>query len=93
MFYVYILTNRPKGMLYIGFTSDLKKRVYEHRVGVIEGFTKRYGTHRLVYYESGDDYDAVLQREKRLKEWNRIWKFRLIEETNPAWRDLYDDIL
>ncbi len=93
MHFVYILTDRPKGTLYIGFTSDLKKRVFEHKNRSVEGFTQRYGLDRLVFYEVGDDYDAMLRREKRLKEWNRIWKFRLIEEMNPAWRDLWKDIL
>jgi len=93
MYYVYILASKPKGTLYIGFTSDLKIRVFEHKNRFVEGFTKRYDVDQLVYYESGEDYDAMLQREKHLKEWNRIWKFRLIEETNPTWRDLYEDIL
>lgn len=93
MHYVYILASKPKGTLYIGLTSDLKKRVFEHKCRLVEGFTKQYGVDQLVHYESGEDYDAMLQREKRLKEWNRVWKFRLIEETNPAWRDLFGDIL
>jgi putative endonuclease len=93
MYYVYILASKPKGTLYIGFTSDLKGCVFAHKNQLAEGFTKRYGIHQLVYYEACEDFETALQREKRLKEWNRMWKFRLIEETNPAWRDLWMDIL
>ncbi len=92
-YFIYIMTDRPKGTMYVGFTSDLRKRVYEQRTEAVDGFTKRYSLKWLVHYEMGDDHDAMLQREKRLKEWNRIWKFRLIEEKNPAWRDLWEDII
>ncbi len=92
MYYVYILASRKNGTIYIGQTSDLKKRVHEHKEGVVEGFTKRYGVKMLVYYEAIEDFEAALQREKRMKEWNRIWKLHLIESKNPAWRDLFDDL-
>lgn len=92
MYYVYILASRRNGTIYIGFTSDLRKRVFEHANGIVEGFTKQYGVKTLVYYEAIDSYEDALQREKRLKEWNRIWKLHLIESKNPAWRDLSDDL-
>lgn len=87
MYYVYILASRRNGTLYIGLTSDLRKRVYEHENGFADGFTKKYGVKTLVYYESIESFDSALQREKRLKEWNWIWKLRLIETENPTWRD------
>ena len=92
MYYVYILASERNGTIYIGLTSDLKKRVYEHKNGIVEGFTKRYGVKMLVYYEAIDNFETALQREKRMKEWNRIWKLHLIESKNPAWRDLSDDL-
>ncbi len=87
--YVYIMSNKPQGTLYIGVTSDLSRRVYEHREKLIEGFTSRYGLHCLVYYESFDDIRAAIQREKTLKHWSRAWKLALIHEQNPEWEDLY----
>ena len=87
---VYIMTNRPNGTLYVGVTSDLARRVWEHREGVADGFTKRYGLKRLVYVEPYDDILAAIQREKNLKHWSRAWKVRLILEVNPSWDDLYD---
>jgi putative endonuclease len=91
-FFVYILTNKPRGVLYIGFTSDLKKRIWEHKNKLVDGFTKKYNLTRLVYYESGDDGNAVLERERQLKNWHRDWKINQIEKDNPSWDDLYDSI-
>ena len=90
---IYIMASKRNGTLYIGVTSDLKKRVWEHREGAVDGFTKKYNVHMLVYYELFDEmYDAIT-REKRLKKWNRAWKIRLIEEKNPGWHDLWNQIL
>ena len=91
-FYVYILSSQRRGTLYIGVTSNLIKRVYEHKNGVIDGFTKKYGVHQLVYYEIAKDSKTALSRERQLKKWNRLWKIRLIEEHNPEWDDLYDSL-
>ena len=88
---VYILASRRIGTLYIGVTSDLFGRVVLHKQDLIEGFTKRYGVHRLVYYEMHDTMPAAILREKRLKKWNRAWKTRLIESMNPEWADLFDE--
>jgi putative endonuclease len=88
-FYVYILASRIGGTLYIGVTSDLIKRVYEHRTAGVPGFTSEHGVYRLVYFEQFDDIENAIRREKRLKKWNRAWKIRLIEERNPNWDDLY----
>lgn len=90
---VYILASKRNGTLYIGVTSDLRKRIWEHREGFVEGFTKKYNVHRLVYYELFDDMYNAITREKRLKKWNRAWKIRLIEEKNPYWDDLWQQIL
>jgi putative endonuclease len=90
--YVYIMTNRPNGTLYIGVTSDLVRRVWEHRESVQEGFTKRYGLKRLFYYEEHASIVEAIAREKAMKHWPRAWKVRLILQTNPAWRDLWEDI-
>ena len=91
-YYVYILASRIGGTLYIGMTNNLVRRVFEHRSKVAAGFTKRYGVVRLVYYEQYDDVENAIRREKRLKNWNRAWKVRLIEEKNPNWVDLYPAI-
>jgi putative endonuclease len=92
-FFVYIMTNKRNGTLYVGVTSDLFQRVFEHKNSLQDGFTKKYGIKRLVYFEeAGDSYEAIT-REKQLKKWNRKWKLRLIEEFNPDWNDLYDEIL
>ena len=89
-YYVYILASKRNGTLYIGLTNDLARRVYEHKNGLIEGFTKRYGVTRLVYYETFNNiYDAI-SCEKRMKKWKRKWKIELIEEHNPEWNDLYE---
>jgi len=90
---VYILTNSPNGTLYVGVTNDLVRRVWEHRTAAVSGFTKRYGLKRLVYYESHDDINAAIAREKHLKKWRRSWKIELIERENPRWNDLYDSLL
>jgi len=92
-YYVYILASKPRGTLYIGVTNDLIRRVQEHRDDIIGGFTKRYDVHLLVYYEQCTDVSAVIWREKRLKKWNRAWKIKLIETSNPEWRDLYPDLI
>jgi putative endonuclease len=92
-FHVYILANKRNGTLYIGMTNDLKRRVYEHKVGLNEGFTKQYDVHHLVWYEPAATAEAAITREKQLKKWNRAWKLRLIEERNPTWTDLYDEIV
>ena len=86
---VYILANRRNGTLYVGVTSDLPRRVWEHKSGVAEGFTKRYGVHRLVHAEFHATMEEAILREKRIKKWRRAWKIRLIQEANPDWRDLY----
>jgi putative endonuclease len=92
-YFVYILASRRNGTLYIGVTSDLIKRVYEHKSDLVDGFTKRYAVHDLVYFETVDDIDSAIAREKQIKRWNRVWKVRLIEKLNPHWRDLYLDLL
>jgi putative endonuclease len=88
-YYVYILASKRNGTLYIGVTNDLVKRVYEHKNGLIEGFSKKYGVHMLVYYEQTNDSYSAIEREKRLKKWKRQWKIELIQKSNPGWRDLY----
>jgi len=92
-YYVYILASKRNGTLYIGVTDDLIRRVYEHKNDLIAGFTSKYRVHKLVYYEQVDDIQSAIQREKRLKKWNRRWKLELIEKINPDWRDLYDELL
>jgi len=91
-FAVYILASRRNGTLYVGVTSDLVKRVWEHRVGCVEGFTKRHGVKQLVWYDVCDDAITAITREKQIKKWNRGWKLKLIEQKNPEWRDLFTDI-
>jgi putative endonuclease len=90
--WIYILTNKPGGTLYVGVTNDLVRRVYEHRNGFVAGFTKRYGLKRLVYFEQFDDIQTAIQREKNIKHWPREWKIDLIVSQNPDWRDIYDEI-
>lgn len=90
---VYILASQRNGTLYIGVTSDLVQRVWQHKNDVADGFTKKYGVHTLVYFELLDDMENAIIREKRLKKWNRAWKLRLIEEKNPDWNDLYASIV
>jgi putative endonuclease len=91
-YYVYILASRRNGTLYIGVTSDLLKRIYEHKQNLIDGFTKKYSVHALVYYEAHNNIEEAITREKQIKKWERAWKMRLIEEMNPEWDDLYDQI-
>jgi len=90
-YYVYILTNQKNGTLYIGVTNDLIRRIHEHKNYLNNGFTKKYRVHQLVYYESTDEIDTAIAREKQLKNWSRKRKIDLIEETNPQWKDLYDE--
>lgn len=90
--YVYILSSARNGTLYIGVTSDLVRRVWEHREGLLDGFTKRYGVRTLIYFEAFDDIRDAIAREKAMKKWNRDWKLRIIEEANPGWKDLYPSI-
>jgi len=90
---VYILASKRNGTLYVGATSDLVKRGWEHRTNVVEGFTKRYSVRELVYYEMHEDMMSAITREKQLKKWRRAWKVRLIEERNPEWRDLWLEIV
>ncbi|MBX4200660.1 GIY-YIG nuclease family protein [Candidatus Parcubacteria bacterium] len=91
-YYVYILASKRNGTLYTGVTSDLIKRVHEHKNNLIEGFTKKYKVHTLVHYEETSDAVAAIEREKYIKNWNREWKLELIEKTNPTWKDLYDQL-
>ncbi|MBI1319766.1 MAG: GIY-YIG nuclease family protein [Candidatus Hydrogenedens sp.] len=90
---VYILASKRNGTLYIGVTSDLERRLLEHREGRIPGFTKKYNVKMLVYHESDSDMSVMIEREKQLKKWNRAWKIELIEQDNPEWRDLAPEIL
>ena len=90
---VYILASKQNGTLYIGVTSDLVKRIWEHKTDVADGFTKKYAVHRLIYYESHSDMASAITREKQLKKWNRAWKLKLIEEKNPEWKDLWDEVV
>src|SRR5262245_21986097 len=89
-YYVYILASKKNGTLYTGVTNDIARRVYEHRNDLVNGFSKRYGVHRLVYVETHDDVQAAILREKQIKKWRRAWKIRLIQERNPDWSDVYD---
>ena len=89
---VYILASKRNGTLYIGVTSDLKKRVYKHKTNAVDGFTKQYGVHLLVWYECTEDVEPAITREKQLKKWERSWKLTLIEKENPEWKDLYDEL-
>lgn len=93
VYYVYLLASGRNGTLYAGITSDLARRVHEHKTGAMNGFSKRYDVKRLVYVEQMRDVNAAIAREKRIKKYPRAWKINLIEETNPTWRDLYEEIL
>ena len=92
-FHVYLLASKRNGTLYVGMTSDLIKRVWEHKNHLVDGFTKKYNVTLLVYYERHDNPEQAIARENRLKKWNRAWKIRLIEKTNPDWEDLYNGLL
>jgi putative endonuclease len=91
-FYVYILASRPGGTIYVGVTNNLVRRVYEHRNEFVAGFTKRYNIHQLVYFEVHSTALTAIQREKNMKHWPRSWKTRLIAQSNPTWRGLYEEI-
>jgi putative endonuclease len=91
--WVYFMTNRRDGILYFGVTNNLARRAFEHREGLMAGFTKRYGLKRLVYFERFDDIRLALQREKTIKHWPRAWKVRLIHRMNPQWSDLYETLI
>jgi putative endonuclease len=90
--YVYLMASRRNGTLYLGVTTDLVRRVHQHRTGTVPGFTARHGIRMLVWYEPHDDIVAAIQRETSLKRWTRAWKIALIERTNPTWRDLWEEI-
>jgi len=92
-FVVYILCSKRNGTLYTGVTSDLIKRIYEHRNNLADGFTKKYDVHRLVWYEVHGAAETAIPREKQIKKWNRQWKLDLIEQSNPDWKDLYDELV
>ncbi|MBT3231748.1 MAG: GIY-YIG nuclease family protein [Calditrichaeota bacterium] len=91
--FVYIMANERNGTIYIGVTSDLLKRVLQHKQNLFKGFTKKYLIHQLVYYEVSDSINSAIVREKQLKKWKRLWKLKLIESVNPEWEDLYERIL
>ena len=89
---VYMITDKPHGRLYIGSTTDLIRRIWQHKTGAVAGFSKRYGLKRLVWYELHETMEEAALRERRMKKWNRAWKVARIEEMNPSWRDLYEDL-
>ena len=91
--FVYILASRRNGTLYIGVTANLAERVWQHKSGMFDGFTKKYGVHILVWHEAHATMESAIAREKSLKKWNRAWKLKLIEKANPTWRDLYHDVV
>ncbi|SKB12304.1 Putative excinuclease ABC, C subunit [Planktothrix sp. PCC 11201] len=91
-YFIYILASKRNGTLYIGVTNDLIRRIYEHKNDFIEGFTKKYKVHRLVYYEQTESIETAIAREKQLKKWRREWKITLIENMNPTWEDLYEKL-
>lgn len=90
---VYLLASRRNGTLYVGVTSDIVKRVWEHKNNMVEGFTKHYNVHNLVWYELHDTMESAILREKIIKEWKRKWKLNLIEKENPQWKDLYNNLI
>ena len=90
---VYLLASQRNGTLYVGVTSDLVQRIWQHKNDLAEGFTKRYGVHMLVWYEECGTMEAAISREKAIKEWKRAWKIRLIENRNPEWKDIYNELL
>ena len=89
---VYILASRRNGTFYVGVTSDLKGRMYQHKSGVIDGFTKKYKVHLLVWYDYTENIESAIQREKQIKKWKREWKLNLIEKENPEWKDLFGEL-
>ena len=92
-YYVYIMASKRNGTLYVGVTNDLERRVYEHKTGIFDGFSKKYGIKTLVYFEATESIESAIQREKQLKNWKRQWKIDLIEENNPDWKDLAESFL
>ena len=92
-YYVYILASQRNGTLYIGVTNDLIRRIYQHKNKIADGFTKKYNVDKLVYYETTENIESAILREKQLKNWHRSWKINLIQSKNPEWRDLYEDII
>ena len=90
---VYILSSQKNGTLYVGVTNHLARRVWEHKHGLVDGFSKKYEVHHLVYYEIHDNPESAITREKQIKKWKREWKIKMVEENNPEWKDLYEDIL
>jgi putative endonuclease len=92
LYYVYLLASRPRGSLYIGVTADLVRRVWEHKTKTVPGFTRRYGIDRLVWFETHEDVETAIRREKQMKEWQRAWKVELVERSNPRWVDLYPSL-
>jgi putative endonuclease len=92
-YYVYLMASKKNGILYIGVANDLRHRVWQHKNDIQEGFTKKYGVHRLVWYEETTDIKEAIQREKQMKKWRRQWKIDLINKENPDWDDLYDALL
>jgi putative endonuclease len=92
-YYVYLLASRRNGTLYCGVTSDLVKRVWEHKEGLADGFTKTHGVKTLVWFETHEDVNEGIKREKQIKEWKREWKLEMIEKGNPYWRDLYPEVV
>lgn len=92
-YFVYIMASKKNGTLYIGVTGDLARRVWQHKNNVHEGFTQKYAVHHLVWYEVHREVAEAIQREKQMKKWRRQWKINLIEQENPDWKDLYDDLL
>ena len=92
-FFVYIMTNKKNGTLYIGVSNNLSARVWEHKQNISEGFTKKYSLYSLVYFEQYTDIRLAIEREKQMKKWRRKWKLQLIEKVNPDWKDLYEDIV
>ena len=92
-YYVYILASKRNGTLYVGITNDLIKRVWQHKNDLVEGFTKKYQCHKLVYFEDTNDVESAIKREKLLKKWKRQWKLQLIEKQNPDGKDLYKDMI
>lgn len=92
-YYAYLITNKPYGTLYVGVTSNLVQRIFQHRNDFVEGFSKQHDLHRLVWFEVHGDVMAAIAREKQIKKWRRDWKINLIQKTNPQWNDLYDSIV
>ncbi|MDP8297100.1 MAG: GIY-YIG nuclease family protein [Candidatus Orphnella occulta] len=92
-YYVYMLASKRNGTLYIGVTNNLVRRIYEHKKGLVEGFTKKYSINRLVFYEETNDVESAIIREKQMKKWKRQWKIDLIQKNNSKWKDLYNEII